>query len=97
MAKSTDLTKIIITHRGGVDLRQAEVSVVVYAQQNGVRYIDFAINAEHTFETYGHYEIDNTIDLEKLKVDPSPYIVDGSVHVKVFIRPITFQNSTTGL
>lgn len=75
-----------------MELRKAEISVVVYAQQNGVRYVDFAINTDHTFETYGHCEIENTVDLEKLKVEPNQYIIDGGVHVKVFIRPLTFQN-----
>lgn len=92
LAKSTDATRMVIAHRGGIELNQAEVTVIVYAQQNGVRYADFAITESHTFEVYGTYEIENIIDLEKIKEEGSPYVIDGSVHLKVFIRPITFHS-----
>ncbi len=92
LAKSTDLTKMIIAHRGGIELRNSEISVVVYAQHNGVRYADYSITEDHEFETYGTYEIENTIDSEKLKGDNSPYLIDGSLHIKVFVRPVSFQN-----
>ena len=91
LAKSTDFTRMVIAHRGGIELNQAEVSVIVYAQQNGVRYADFAITEAHTFETYGTYEIENTIDLDKIKEEGSVYVIDGGLHLKVFIRPISFH------
>lgn len=95
LAKSTDQTKMIIAHRGGIEMRKAEISVIVYAEQNGVRYVDYAINTEHTFEVYGHYEIENIVDLEKLKIDPSPYVIEGGLYVKIFVRPFAFQSIPT--
>ena len=92
LAKSTDLTKLVVAHRGGLELRQAEVSAVVYAQQNGVRYADYATTESHLFETYGTYEIENIIDVDKLRQEFSPFIIDSACCVKVFVRPISFQN-----
>ena len=76
---------------GGVELHEAEITVLVYAQQNGVRYADFSITEQNIFETYGTYEIENTIDVEKLRSDTSSFIIDGSLVIKVFVRPITFS------
>ena len=95
LAKSTDQTRLVVSHRGGVELRTAEVSVVIYAQQNDVRYVDYAITRRHTFETYGAYEIDNVIDIDRLKADASSFVIDGAVHIKVFVRPITFHNNVS--
>ena len=91
LAKSTELTKLIIAHRGGLELHEAEISVVVYANHNGVRYADNAISEAHVFETYGTYEIENVLDLECLKNEGSPFVIDGSLYVKVFVRPISFN------
>ena len=91
LAKSTDLTKLVIAHRGGLELHEAEISVLVYGQHNGVRYADEGLNEVHIFETYGTYEIENVIDLEKLKHEGSHYIIDGSLYLKVFVRPISFH------
>lgn len=93
LAKATDHTKMVIAHRGGIELHEAEITVLVYAQQDGIRYADFAITEQHIFETYGTYEIENTVDIEKLKSEDSPYIVDGSLMLKVFVRPITFMKT----
>ena len=91
LAKSTDLTKLIVAHRGGLELHEAEVSVVVYGQQQGLRFADRAISESHIFETYGTYEVENVVDLEQLKAEGSPYVIDGSLMLKVFVRPISFH------
>ena len=91
LAKSTDFTKLVIAHRGGLELHEAEVSVITYAQHHGVRYADEGRNEVHIFETYGTFEIENVIDLEKLKHEGSQYIIDGSLYLKVFVRPISFH------
>ena len=93
LAKTTDQTKMVIAHRGGIELHEAEISVIVYAQQNGVRYADFAITEPHIFETYGTYEIENTVDVSKLKNEQegSKYITEGAIYLKVFVRPISFN------
>ena len=91
LAKSTDSTKMIIAHRGGIELHEAEVSVVVYAWHRAVKYAHISITEAHTFETYGTYEIENTIDLDRLKLEQSPFIMDGALYLKVFVRPISFQ------
>ena len=93
LAKSTDQTKLIIAHRGGVDLHEAEISIVMYAQNNGIQYANNCMSASHLFETYGTYEIENIVDIDHLKFDESPYIIDGSVNLKVFIRPVSFQTN----
>ena len=90
LAKSTDLTKIVIAHRGGIELHEADISVVVYAHHNGIRFADFAVTEKHVFETYGTFEIENVIDIEKLREDETHYIVDASLMLKVFVRPVNF-------
>ncbi|KAK2146021.1 hypothetical protein LSH36_639g01044 [Paralvinella palmiformis] len=91
LAKSTDFTKMIIAHRGGIELHEAEITILVYAWQKGVKYAHTAITKHHVFETYETYEIENILDLEKLKMDQSPFIMDGALYLKVFVRPISFQ------
>ena len=91
LAKLTDQTKMVISHRGGVELREAEMSIVVYAHKKGVRYADYAITEAHLFETYGMFEIGNAIDLEELKNEDCSHIVDGALYLKVFVRPISFH------
>lgn len=91
LAKLTDQTKLIVSHRGGVEIREAEISIVIYAQSKGVRYADYAITESHTFETYGTFEIENAIDLERLKGEDSAHIIDGTLYLKVFLRPISFH------
>ena len=91
LAKLTDQTKMVISHRGGVELREAEISIIVYAHNKGVRYADYAITEGHVFETYGTFEIENTVGLERLKGEESPHIVDGALFLKVFVRPISFH------
>lgn len=95
LCKSTDLTKIVVSHRGGIELHEADVSVVVYAQQDGVRYAAYAINKQHVFEMYGTFEIENTVSIDALRQEDSPYIIDSSLVLKVFIRPRTFQQEST--
>jgi len=87
LVKSTDHTRMVISHRGGMELLDAGISVVVYAQRNGVRYADYSINVEHVFELYGQLEIENVIDIDELKMDSSPYLIDGAVWVRIFVRP----------
>ena len=82
---------MIIAHRGGLELHEAEISIVSYAYQQGLQYAVDALTEPHIFETYGTFEVENVIDLNKLKADESYYITDGSLYVKVFIRPISFQ------
>ena len=91
LAKCTDHTKMVISHGGGLDLQQAEISVIIYAQCNGLMYAAHQISAPHVFDTYGTFEIDNTIDLQCLKKEDSQYLIDGAVCLKVFVRPISFQ------
>ncbi len=91
LAKSTEQTKMVIAHRGGVEIQEAEISVIIYAQTGGCRYAAHLISAPHIFETYGTFEIENTIDLEKLKMEDSSYIIDGAAYLKVFVRPISFN------
>ena len=62
-----------------------------YAHNNAVRYADYAITSAHTFETYGTFEIEDVIDLARLREEHSRYVVDGAIHLKVFVRPIAFQ------
>ena len=62
-----------------------------YAHNNGVRYADYAITSAHTFETYGTFEIEDVIDLVRLREEHSRYVVDGAINLKVFVRPIAFQ------
>jgi hypothetical protein len=94
LAKSTELTKLIVAHRGGLELHEAEVSVVVYGQQAGLRYAERAISNSHIFETYGTYEVENVVDLERLKVEGTPFVIDGSLMLKVFVRPISFHRES---
>ena len=82
---------MIIAHRGGLELHEAEMSIVSYAYQRGLQYAVDSLTEPHIFETYGTFEVENVIDLQKLKTDESYYIADGSLYVKVFIRPISFQ------
>ena len=82
---------MIIAHRGGLELHEAEISIVSYAYQRGLQYAVDARTESHIFETYGSFEVDNVINLNRLKTDEAYYIADGSLYVKVFIRPISFQ------
>jgi len=91
LAKALDSTKMVISHGGGVDLQQAEISVIIYAQRNGVVYAAHQISAPHTFDTYGTFEIENVVDKTNLTEEDSPYLIDGAVYLKVFVRPISFM------
>ena len=91
LAKSSEQTRLVIAHRGGVELQRADVSVLIYAQRDGLRYADTCLTSQHVFETYGSYEIEDTISVEKLRDDDSPYLIDAALVLKVFVRPITFQ------
>ena len=84
---------MIIAHRGGLELHEAEISVVTFAHMRGLRYASEALTEPHIFETYGTFEVENVIDLNKLNADDSFYTGDGSLYVKVFIRPISFQRN----
>ncbi len=67
------------------------VNIFSYARNNAVRYADYAITSAHTFETYGTFDIENVIDLERLREDNSRFVVDGAIHLKVFVRPVAFH------
>jgi len=90
LAKSTDVTKVVVAHRGGVELRTAEITVAVYAQSNGVRYIDSARSVRHTFDMFGTADVDHIVDIERLRSSKSMYVIDGCLCVRVFVRPATF-------
>jgi len=90
MARSTDVTKVVVAHRGGVELHQAEITVAVYAQCKGIRYVDTTRSVRHTFDTFGTCDIDDFISTEQLLASRSMYVIDGCLHVRVFVRPISF-------
>lgn len=90
LAKSSDKTKMIIAHRGGVAPEEAEVTVLFYASQNGSLFASHGVNHHHVFQKFEPLDIENVIDVECLKDEKSPFIVDGSLCVKVFYRPISF-------
>jgi len=77
----------MVAHRGGAELRRAELTVAVYAQCNGVRYVDTARSISHTFDTFGTCDIDDVIDVEQLRANKSIYVIDGCLYVRVFVRP----------
>ena len=87
------MTKVVVSHRGGVELREAEITVAVYAQCRGIRYIDTARSVRHTFDTFGTCDIDDIISIEQLMASKSVYVIDGCLHVRVFVRPISFAAS----
>ena len=93
VAKSTDVTKVVVAHRGGVELRQAEITVAVYAQCKGVRYVNTARSVRHTFDAFGTCDIDDVIDIEQLLASKSIYVIDGCLYVRVFVRPLSFVSS----
>lgn len=93
LAKSTDQTKLVIAHRGGMELRRVEITVAVCARRNDTFFIDRATTVDHTFDAYGTCEIDNVVDLNSVRADDSPYVVDGSLYIKVFVRPLSFHNN----
>lgn len=93
MAKSTDQTKLVIAHRGGMELRRVEITVAVCARRNSTLYVDRATTIDHMFDAYGTCEIDNVVDLDSIRADNSPLIVDGALYVKVFVRPLSFNDN----
>ena len=93
IARSTDVTKVVVSHRGGVELRAAEITVAVYAQCKGIRYVDTARSVRHTFDTFGTCDIDDIIGIEQLMDGKSVYVIDGCLYVRVFVRPTSFATS----
>jgi len=89
----TDVTKVVVSHRGGVELREAEITVAVYAECRGIRYVDTARSVTHTFDTFGTCDIDDIISIEQLMASKSIYVIDGSLYVRVFVRPVSFAAS----
>ncbi|KAK2184582.1 hypothetical protein NP493_260g04000 [Ridgeia piscesae] len=91
ISKATDDTKLIVSHRGGMEVREVEISVVVYAIHNQVKHAKYVVTEPHIFETHGTFEMENIIRLGELRADDSPYLIDDSLHLRVFIRPVNFQ------
>ena len=83
-----------MAQRGGVALRQAEITVAVFARCNDMRYVNTSCSVRHTFDaSFGTCDIDDIINIEQLRDSMSVYVIDGSLCVRVFVRPLSFHNS----
>jgi len=94
IARSTDVSRVVVAQRGGVALRQAEITVAVFARCNDMRYVNTSCSVRHTFDaSFGTCDIDDIINIEQLRDSMSVYVIDGSLCVRVFVRPLSFHNS----
>jgi len=86
--------RVIVAQRAGVELEHAEMTVAVFARRNDTRYVDTSRTVRHTFDTsFGTCDIDDVINIEQLRDSTSLYVIDGSLCVRVFVRPLSFHNS----
>ena len=92
LAKATEQTKLVIVHRGGSTVCEGDVSIIIYGQNKGIKYVIEVMTHRVTFDMYGSYEIENVVDIEKLKAEDSPFIIDGGIHIKIFVRAKSFRH-----
>ena len=92
VSRSTDIVKVVVSHRGGVELREAAITVALYAKSRDQRYVATARSVRHTFDTFGSCDVDDFISIDQLLADNSDYVIDGSLCVRVFVRPISFNS-----
>ncbi|XP_067676062.1 BTB/POZ domain-containing protein 17-like isoform X1 [Haliotis asinina] len=66
---------------------KADVTLVLYGRKNSVRYIAYTFNMSHLFgKESSTLAIENIIDLDKLLQEDSPYLIDGNLDGKLFVK-----------
>lgn len=65
----------------------ASLSLILFGIRNSVKYVAFSYNNTHKFTVgSGLFTEDNIVSLQQLTADNSPYIVNGNLEAKLFIK-----------
>ncbi|XP_060580004.1 BTB/POZ domain-containing protein 17-like isoform X2 [Ruditapes philippinarum] len=76
--------KMLCKNLSAVD---TSMSLILYGIKNGVKYVAFSYNATHKFTASSSvFTEDNVVQIEHLKADNSPYIVNGNLEAKLFLK-----------
>ena len=91
ISRLADVVKVVVSHRSGIELREAAITVALYARSRDQWYIAAAWSVRHAFDLFGSCVMDDFISMDQLLADNSPYVIDGSLYIRVFVRPISFH------
>lgn len=65
----------------------ASLSLILFGIRNSVKYVAFSYNSTHKFTVSSNlFTEDNIVSLQQLTADNSPYIVNGNLEAKLFIK-----------
>lgn len=65
----------------------ATLSLILFGTRNGIKYVAFSYNNNHTFQSNSSvFTEDNVISLKTLSAKNSPFLVNGNLEAKLFIK-----------
>lgn len=89
-----------IIHSSSSSFKKADVEVditfLAYGIRNSLRYVAFAYTNRHKFTRYSNLFIEeNLLSVKRLNEKDSPYLVNGNLEAKVFIKIVNVESHDT--
>ena len=66
---------------------EATITLIIYGMKNGIKYVAFTYTKSHTFTQESNVlNEDNIIPLKSLTLENSPFLINGNLDTKIFIK-----------
>ena len=66
---------------------EATITLIIYGMKNGIKYVAFTYTKSHTFAQESNVlNEENVIQLKNLTSENSPYLINGNLDTKIFIK-----------
>ena len=74
---------------------KAEITFIIYGRKNGVCYVAFTYTNTHEYSTTCQFFMEeNLIAVSTLCSEKSPYLIDGSLEARVFVKILSLEEKT---
>lgn len=90
MGRQSDSTTLIVRRVNPskpLPPMETTITMIIYGMKNGVKYVAFTYTKSHTFTQESNVlNEENVIKLKNLTGDNSPYLINGNLDTKIFIK-----------
>lgn len=90
MGRQTDCTTLMIRRVNPskpLPAMETTITLIIYGMKNGIKYVAFTYTKSHTFTQESNLlNEENVILLKNLTSDNSPYLINGNLDTKIFIK-----------